>query len=155
MNPDTSSELLSRLRDIHGAAEAPFWPPAPGWWVLAALLLLGGFWLARRGLARWHARRRRERLLEALTALRERHDPGAEPDAWLSAVNRLLKIVALRSRATDGVAALSGADWVRYLGDEEDADAFAALAEGPYRPRPEFDAGALEQAAARWIRRHG
>ena len=47
MNP----ELLGNLRDIHEPLPPPFWPPAPGWWILAFLvmaLIAVAIWLAWR-----------------------------------------------------------------------------------------------------------
>ena len=53
MNPD----LLSQLRDIHAAAPVSWWPPAPGWWVLALLVLVLLVWAGRRMLARFRVYR--------------------------------------------------------------------------------------------------
>ena len=47
--------LLQQLHDIHPAAEPSWWPPAPGWWLLAALLLA----LLAYGVHRWRVRQRR------------------------------------------------------------------------------------------------
>ncbi|MEP6880575.1 MAG: DUF4381 domain-containing protein, partial [Dokdonella sp.] len=34
------------LRDIHLPADPSWWPPAPGWWILAAILLGVTIWAA-------------------------------------------------------------------------------------------------------------
>lgn len=155
MNPDTGVDLLSQLRDIHGAPEAPFWPPAPGWWVLAVLVLLTVAWALRGVVRRWRIRRRRKTLLVRLEALRKRHDPTREPQAWLAALNRLLKAIAMRAMPEAGPASLQGEDWVAFLGRDGQRDCFDALASGPYEPAPHFDDRAVESAAREWIRRHG
>ena len=54
---------LSALRDIHLPEAVAFWPPAPGWWVVAGALLLA----LCLGWAWWRRRRRSVRRL----ALRE------------------------------------------------------------------------------------
>ena len=39
---------LVNLKDIHLPPPVSFWPPAPGWWILAVLLItslfFGGVW---------------------------------------------------------------------------------------------------------------
>ena len=34
------NEAVQQIRDIHGFAGVPWWPPGPGWWVLAGGLIL-------------------------------------------------------------------------------------------------------------------
>ena len=43
-----SEELLEQLADIHLPVEISYWPPAPGWWILAVMLLVGGIFLSLR-----------------------------------------------------------------------------------------------------------
>lgn len=155
MTPQGSAELLSQLRDIQGAPEASFWPPAPGWWLLAigvfALLFWGLRVLRRRALAR----RRRLDLVHRLGRLRQDHDPDREPQAWLAGVNRLLKVTAMRAFPDQAPGVLTGPEWVAFLGGDSDPEIFSALAAGPYEPHPRFDSSALERAAEGWLRRHG
>lgn len=156
MNPDASADLLAQLRDIQSAPPAPFWPPAPGWWVLAVLVLLLLGWLLR-GLWRiWRVNRRRRDLLVHLRSLRNEHDPVREPQSYLSSVNRLLKVAAMRAFPAEAPGALQGREWVDFLTAKHDhGGALEALATGQYQPEPEFDPRSLEAAVGQWLRRHG
>lgn len=64
MNP------LDQLEPLIAPDAVPWWPPAPGWWVLAALLplLLWGLWRLRHRLPR---RQRGERAEQPLEPMRE------------------------------------------------------------------------------------
>ena len=77
MNPD----LLSQLRDIHTAAPVPWWPPAPGWWILGLLLLVLLVWLGRRILARYRVYQRRRQMLGWVDHLNANIDPQRDPQA--------------------------------------------------------------------------
>lgn len=157
MNPQDA--LLAQLRDIHGAPEAPWWPPAPGWWLLAALLLVALVLLARYGLRRYRAQQRRQRLLHFIEWIESGVDPEQSPGQYLADLNRVFKLVALRAFPEAPCAQLSGERWVAFLrerfGGEVDTAPLAALDDGPYRPAPGFDAAALTQLAVTWVRQHG
>ena len=158
MNPE-SAGLLEQLRDIHAAPAAPWWPPAPGWWLVAAVLACALFLLLRRVWRALQVRQRRRRWLDALCETLAGIDPETRPQAFLAAVNRLFKGVALRAFPAEDCAGLQGPEWVAFLREKLDRKGeeckLAALAEGPYRPRPQYDAAALEQAARAWIRHYG
>jgi hypothetical protein len=155
MNPD----LLSQLRDIHAAAPAPWWPPAPGWWLLAALLLVMLAWLGRKALARFRIRQRRKQMLAWVDHLNVSIDPSSDPQAYLSTLNRIFKLVALRAFPGENCALLAGQDWADFLSGRfhnvSSVESLGVLAHGPYDPAPQFDPDIMCELARSWIRRHG
>ena len=158
-----AEDPLSQLADIHLPGPVSFWPPAPGWWLLAALLLAAGAWFAWRQFRLWQERQRLQRVLKeldvAMAAFR-RVEPGEQRNAQglalLYTVNSLLKRVALVRHPEAEVAALTGQDWLDFLDACGGAGEFRSgpgqvLAEGEYRPRFDADADALYATVRRWI----
>jgi hypothetical protein len=158
MNPD-GSQLLAQLIDIHLAAEPGWWPPAPGWWLLAFLILLVLVFILRRVSRRLAVRRRQKRWLRELDSIAARHDPANQPHQHLAALNCLFRAVALRAFPGKACARLQGQDWVRFVAalmpEDIDTDSLEALAQGPYRPMPDFDATALHHLARTWVAHYG
>jgi type II secretory pathway component PulF len=62
-----NSAPLLELRDIHDVPPPGFWPPAPGWWIIALLVLLALIALSRR-LLRRYSRWRRQRVALVMLA---------------------------------------------------------------------------------------
>jgi len=155
MNPD----LLSQLKDIHSAPPVPWWPPAPGWWVLAFLLLVLLVWVGRRLLDRYKDHRRRKQMLAWVEHLNETIDPRLQPQAYLATLNRIFKLVALRAFPERHCAAMAGQEWVGFLTGEmsksKSAGSLSVLASGPYDPAPQFDPDIMSELTRYWIRRHG
>jgi hypothetical protein len=126
-----------QLRDIHLPAAPAFWPPAPGWWLLAIVLLLLLAWLAPVALQRYRLRRQRLRVLGALARLEENLASERSPDA-LAQISVMLRRLALLRFPRKDVAALTGNGWLRFL-DESGGDGRflngpgRALATGPYQ----------------------
>jgi hypothetical protein len=155
MNPD----LLSQLRDIHAAAPVPWWPPAPGWWVLAGLVLVLLGWLGRRALARYRVHQRRQQMLGWIDHLNVNIDPRRDPQAYLSTLNRIFKLVALRAFPDQHCASMNGQEWSDFLIEKmqktPSAELLGVLASGPYDPAPGFDPEQMSKLAGYWIRRYG
>ncbi len=141
-----------QLRDIQMPGDAPLWPPAPGWWVLLALLMAAAVAATLKLLRLWRARRRRARITAELERLR-----GASRGPELAAsVSALLKRAALGRYPREQVAALTGPAWVEFLDRTGGDGAFARgagaiLADGVYAPRRDCDADALLDLAGRWL----
>ena len=155
MNPD----LLAQLRDIHAAPPVSWWPPAPGWWVLALMLLVLLVWAGRRLVAVYKVRKRRKQMLAWVDHLNANIDPGRNPQAYLSTLNRIFKLVALRAFPAQHCAALAGQDWVDFLigkmNKSQSTDSLNALALGPYDPAPRFNPDTISDLSRYWIRQHG
>jgi hypothetical protein len=95
------------LRDIHQTAAPSLWPPAPGWWLVAALLLATGIALVLWRRSRVRRRRRIMRLFDETLAA----EAGAP--AQIAAMSALLRRAARRrDRHAD---TLQGEAWLAFL----------------------------------------
>ena len=148
---------LAQLRDIHLPEPVSAWPPGPGWWLLAALLLalLGSlvWWLVKRHRGNaW----RRQACCELDRALEDWQLHG-DDCRFLQELSEILKCVAMRTSSRD-VAALSGARWNQYLDERwqsAPARGFTALdfGEAVYRPSASgADVEELHGLGQRWLR---
>jgi hypothetical protein len=127
------------LRDIHLPTMVAWWPPAPGWWVLAALVLAGLVVLA----LYYRSGRHRRAALRAVRKVHASLEQGAEPVACLQRVSTTLRRYAMTTadaqpvaalRAVDGVAERASSDevagmigdrWLRYLDSRWQRDEFS------------------------------
>lgn len=145
MNPDPAS--LQNLRDIVTPPPVPWWPLAPGWWLLLMLLALLVGLMALRGWRRWQANAYRR---DALRALREANS--------VASVAEILKRAALMGTSRSRVASLNGPAWVRWLaktgGRTVPPAVSQVLTTGIYDESGFVNARELAAFAAQWIRDH-
>lgn len=138
------------LRDIQLPPEPAFWPPAPGWWLLAVLLVIALFLLARPLLRRQRIARARRLRLQALAAvLGDAPDTG--PDQIAAASEFLRRLVR---RDAPHALGLRDEDWLQFLDSGLEDRPFTtgearALLDGAYRAALSRDAVDATLAAVR------
>jgi hypothetical protein len=161
-----AEDPLSQLRDIHLPEPVSLWPPAPGWWFLLLVLIVGSVYLYRHAIAAMIRRRKLASVLRELDQAREafneqsafdnrRNQAGLE---FLATTNNLLKRVAQVMYPESGSANLTGRDWLGFLDACDNSADFTegagtVLADGIYQRRFNADTEALYQAARLWIER--
>jgi hypothetical protein len=140
-------QAADRLRDIVGIGGFPWWPPAPGWWLLIGAIALIGF-----AVYRWHAILRlrvpipgvtlgtwRWDAAAALRALRRRARSGQDPKTTAGELSELLRRIAMARLGRDACAGLTGQAWLDWL-SAQDPNRFPwqergrPLLEIPYAP---------------------
>ena len=122
-----SEELLAQLADIHLPEAVAFWPPAPGWWVLAFILLV----LLVIGVRKINQQRRFKKIREfALNELENCYFAFAEADQsdlnelklrYANQFNSVLRRVALYHYPNSNVASLSGQAWLDFITQSGDS----------------------------------
>lgn len=150
------------LRDIHLPEPVSWWPPAPGWWLLAGLILLCvlAAWL-------WRRYRRRQRLaattlaLQELAAIEAAYRDGLEAAETVRRLSVLMRRLSISLFPRAEAAGLTGGEWLAFLDRPLERPDFSegagrVLNEGPYRPdvaRDEVEP--LLDLCREWIRAAG
>jgi hypothetical protein len=122
-----ASDALAQLRDIHLPDPVPFWPPAPGWWIVATVLVaLAVAWQLVLRRRRRSAELRALRLLDELV---EAYAADGDPVALSSGLSALLRRIGLKRLDRAETAGLHGAERARALagGEREEAAAVALI----------------------------
>jgi hypothetical protein len=149
----TDPGSLSNLHDLVSLPSIPFWPPAPGWFVLGVLIICGLLWGLWQFIKTWRKNAYRREALSLLKAL------PAEPASLLQ-IDELLKRVALSVWPREQVASLSGQDWLQFLNQSAPEVKFLdrggrILAEASYLPEPPpGDIASLIKLAEQWVCQH-
>jgi len=155
---DPALDPLAALRAIHGPQVPDWWPPAPGWWLLAGVLSI----LFIVAVGRWRRRRRAAAPWRAATRelddLWRRYRDDGDQAAYLRALSVLLRRVVLARLPRERVAAIGGDPWLALLDRIAVTTDFSngtgrVLGDGPYAPSVSFDAEALHSLVRRLLKK--
>jgi len=143
------SDPLQQLRDVHLPPDPTWWPPAVGWWLIAALAVAAAVWLILQAVQAYRRRaplRQAGSLLQALLAAHQRGDISAAE--FLHQGNELLKRVLVRAYGRREYAPMAGQAWLAALDELSGTDHFSngpgkVLGEARFSANPEVDVAAL------------
>ena len=156
---DTDTASLQNLHDIIVPGAETWWPPAPGWYAVIALVLAAALVILWKSWRQWRRNRYRGEALRKLAKIRQ---AGTEGDLREAPV--LLKRAALSAWPREAVAGLVGADWHRFLDESAQTDLFCsgagdlldrlAYSSRSGRVLSEQESAALLDAVQMWLKRH-
>lgn len=159
---DQHNSLLAEMRDLHEPEPVSAWPPAPGWWLVALLILAGLVFFTFKALKYNRKRAYRREAAHELMLARERYRSTGDSSAYAQELLELLKRTALTAYPQDHqrIAALHGDDWLKFLDSTcSGCDFYSpegkALIAGAYSQSA--DPSALQQCHAQarlWISGH-
>ena len=157
-----SAELLAQLADIHLPEPVSYWPPAIGWWILAAIALVLLVLLFRK----FASRARQQKIYQyALAELESCYDSysHANPEIidqskldYVNQFNTVIRRVALVHYPQANAASLDGASWVDFIRQKGESslmtdDIAAALQYGRFQSKCDVDVDAMQSFGRQWI----
>ena len=154
MNPQDPLAQLHPLRDPELIG---WWPLAPGWWIVIALLLCALLLLAWWACKRYQARAYRRQGLKQLAALQQTFQQDKNLHCYVEGINTVLKSAALRTYPRRETASVSGEPWLAFLNAQmpSQLNFEAGFANAAYSPgEPAVNADQLHQCADTWMKRH-
>ena len=155
MNPN-AAELP--LRDIHAAAPLDWWPPAPGWWILALCTAVLVAWLGRRAWLLYRARRLRLALKAEYTGIVSHYESNRDGRLMLAESATFMRRLLVYIGGHGSQAGVVGEAWAEYLctpfpGDAQMHRVCQDLASSAYR-RQAVDVDPVRlQRSRRWMDR--
>ncbi|MFQ5981777.1 MAG: DUF4381 domain-containing protein [Woeseiaceae bacterium] len=131
------------LRDLHLPEMIGWWPLAPGWWVLAGLVLIGVVVLGRQAMSKYRDNAARRGALYQLRRLTAEYEQRRDAVSLGVQLSGLLRRAMLAYAPRDEVAGLTGRHWLEWLDRGMPEKAFTAgsgrhIESLPYR-NPDLD----------------
>ena len=160
--PETLDPGTLELRDIHLPEPISWWPPAPGWWISLAVIIviIAAVYIARKI---YLGKQLRRDIASELERIRQQYQKVENRPQLARDLSILLRRANISYYPEANIAGLTGEQWLQHLdmtNDRPSADlAFQSetgkiLLTAPYLPDDaelDFDAGKLISLCESWL----
>ena len=157
-----SEELLAQLADIHLPEPVSYWPPAIGWWILAAIFLVLLVILFRTLAGKQRQKKICQYALSELQRCYDRYSQvnGSSTDQnkldYVNQFNTVIRRVALVHYPQANAASLDGTSWVDFIRQKGESslmtdDIVRALKYGRFQTKCNVDVDAMQSFGNQWI----
>ena len=143
------------LRDIHLPDAVSWWPPAIGWWLLLALIILSIIFIPRlyRYLSYTPLNKVAITSFEQITAV---YNKNKDSNQLVVDTSRLLRQIAMSYYSREQVAQLTGDKWIDTLNSITTKTIFSdklkqSIVNAPYQKQAEIDPENLIQCVNEWL----
>lgn len=157
------ADPLAELRDLASPEVISLWPLAPGWWVLAALVLASVYLMSRKIQKTRRARVYQREAVSEISIHWQQYLDEQDVSQYLQNLSNLLKRTALSAYPASNAASASGDTWLAFLdstlpttvsGNRFQSDIGQLLITGPYRKHIDTNPAELHSLAKHWLRSH-
>lgn len=144
------------LRDIHLPDAITWWPPAIGWWLLLAVIIVAAFgcWLLYKKLTKKTAVKTATALLMSI-----KQAENTDELETLKQLSACVRRVSISVNSRSEVASLTGKEWLNYLDQSVEGTPFSTgvgqyFSDALYRKKApgELEVGALIELCEHWLK---
>ena len=161
------NEQALNLKDIHLPEPILWWPLAPGWWMVIALLFVAvGLLVIAKKI--YQSKQLKRDIAAELEIIKQQFSQTQNKRVLAKSLSILLRRVCISYQTTQNVAGLTGDDWLLWLDNEQvssttrntakslkfQSETGKALLKAPYLPENselDFDAKHLIRLCESWL----
>ena len=153
--------LVQNLRALQTPVESLWWPPAPGWWIVALLFVVLAGTLSYKLLRKLASKKSNQHLItieRQLDRCFDQWQSDQDTESYIHGVSALLKQSAIRYTGREVVARLHGPEWIEWM-ERETGTLFsrntrALLGHSAYRKSPPLPDRQSHAQITQWNRRY-